>query len=328
MSKLYIALSLAAIGLLYNWAPLSSPVFYFGRRVEPSFRESKNGRGILARYRLLLWMGCLVGIANALVLPSQPHNHPGLYLGLAVEVIVSTLAFANANAAVGKFGAQPSHAVTVNLSRNYIPHSPLEWPVLTPACIAIFSVGLTLLFAHHGFDGSGFSWLSKSMDHANATGIFSFGLGLLLSSTVILLMIRLRTRRTAAMAMLTDQSALMLAYLAAASVVVSCSTVLLGYSIPGFARKATIWLSMGIVVLHFVRALQVGWASAPPEAELNDDRLWHWGMFYFNRQDPAVLVQKRCGTGLTLNFGHSVAWVVMFGFLVAVITVFVAEAHH
>jgi hypothetical protein len=324
MSKLYVALLLAGMGLFYNWAPLSSAVFYFGRRVEPGFRESKDGRSILARYRLLLWMGCLVGIANAIVLPSQPHNHLGFYFGLLVEVLVSTLAYANANAAVGKFGVQPSRAVTVNLSRSYLPHSTLEWPALTPACIVVASVGLTLLFAHRGFDGNGFRWLSTSMDHANATGNFSVALGLLLSSTVILLMIRLRTRRTAAMARLTEQSGLMLAYLAAASVVVTCGAVALGYVIPDFARNATLWLSLGIVLLHVVRAMRGGWGAAPPEAELNDDRLWHWGLFYFNRQDPAVLVQKRCGTGLTLNFGHSVAWVVMLGFLVAMITVFVA----
>lgn len=328
MSKLYIALTLTALGLFYNWAPLTNAAFYFGRRVEPGFRETKSGRSILARYRLLLWMGCLVGIANAIVLPAQPHYHPGLYLGLLVELLVSTLAFANANSAVAKFGIQPPNAVTVNLSSSYVSHPMLEWPVLTPVCIVVASVGLTLLLAHHGFDGKGFSWLNASLERAKAMEMFSVGLGILLSSTFILLIIRFRTRRTAAMARLTEQTGLMLAYLAAASVFVACGAVAAGYSVPRFAQSSTLWLAAGIGVIHLVRGIRMrGAAFAPPAAELNDDKLWRWGMFYFNRQDPAVLVQRRCGVGMTFNFAHSVAWVVMLGFVAAVVTVFVAEFH-
>jgi uncharacterized membrane protein len=47
-----------------------------------------------------------------------------------------------------------------------------------------------------------------------------------------------------------------------------------------------------------------------------DDRYWRWGLIYFNRADPAFLVEKRFGIGYTLNFAHPFAW--------ALLTLFVA----
>ena len=37
---------------------------------------------------------------------------------------------------------------------------------------------------------------------------------------------------------------------------------------------------------------------------LADDRHWKMGVFYVNRDDPAVLVEKRFGVGYTVNFGN------------------------
>jgi uncharacterized membrane protein len=48
----------------------------------------------------------------------------------------------------------------------------------------------------------------------------------------------------------------------------------------------------------------------------DDDRLYRWGLFYFNRDDPSVFVHKRFGVGWTLNFARPVTWLV-FGAIVA-----------
>lgn len=45
-------------------------------------------------------------------------------------------------------------------------------------------------------------------------------------------------------------------------------------------------------------------AGAPLTDGLADDRHWKWGVFYINREDPAVLVEKRFGIGYTVNFGN------------------------
>ncbi|HUK00912.1 MAG TPA: DUF5808 domain-containing protein [Steroidobacteraceae bacterium] len=43
---------------------------------------------------------------------------------------------------------------------------------------------------------------------------------------------------------------------------------------------------------------------------------WKWGVFYFDRTDPAVLVPKRFGVGYTFNFGNGWAWVLLAAILV------------
>jgi uncharacterized membrane protein len=50
------------------------------------------------------------------------------------------------------------------------------------------------------------------------------------------------------------------------------------------------------------------------DATLDDN--WYGGMFYFNREDPAIVVEKRFGFGYTLNMGNPVAWAIT-GMLVA-----------
>lgn len=46
------------------------------------------------------------------------------------------------------------------------------------------------------------------------------------------------------------------------------------------------------------------------------DDCWKAGMFYVNRDDPALMVEKRFGIGYTLNFGRPAAWVLTAFFIV------------
>lgn len=41
----------------------------------------------------------------------------------------------------------------------------------------------------------------------------------------------------------------------------------------------------------------------------DDDRYWKLGMFYFNRKDPAIFLEKRFGIGWTNNWAHPLSWV-------------------
>jgi uncharacterized membrane protein len=47
----------------------------------------------------------------------------------------------------------------------------------------------------------------------------------------------------------------------------------------------------------------------------DDDRFWKAGLFYVNRDDPAVVVGARFGVGWALNFGNRVAWLLIAGFV-------------
>lgn len=54
-------------------------------------------------------------------------------------------------------------------------------------------------------------------------------------------------------------------------------------------------------------------AAGSKLAPVNNDSHWKLGMFYFNRQDPALFMEKRIGVGWTLNFGHPLCWLVLLG---------------
>ncbi|MFD5475701.1 DUF5808 domain-containing protein [Streptomyces sp. NPDC127105] len=44
----------------------------------------------------------------------------------------------------------------------------------------------------------------------------------------------------------------------------------------------------------------------------DDERHWY-GIFYYDRDGPRVVVPKRYGWGRTLNYGRPMAWVWTFG---------------
>lgn len=47
-----------------------------------------------------------------------------------------------------------------------------------------------------------------------------------------------------------------------------------------------------------------GSATAPLTNGLADNEAWVWGVFYVNRNDPSIMVEKRFGIGYTINFGN------------------------
>jgi uncharacterized membrane protein len=52
-------------------------------------------------------------------------------------------------------------------------------------------------------------------------------------------------------------------------------------------------------------------SGAPPAGDGTLDSHWKLGMIYFNRSDPALVVEKRFGIGWTLNIGHPVSWILL-----------------
>ena len=63
--------------------------------------------------------------------------------------------------------------------------------------------------------------------------------------------------------------------------------------------------------------------SNVPVGDRTPDRYWKLGLFYFNRDDSAVIVEKRFGLGYSLNFARPTAWIivmlVMLGVLIPIL---------
>jgi len=55
-------------------------------------------------------------------------------------------------------------------------------------------------------------------------------------------------------------------------------------------------------------------AAAALSDGLADNRSWKLGLFYVNREDPSILLEKRFGFGYTINLGNPLALVILGGF--------------
>lgn len=64
-----------------------------------------------------------------------------------------------------------------------------------------------------------------------------------------------------------------------------------------FAAAATVALMVAILVV----------ARRTPRPAVRNPAAWHGGVFYVDRDDPALLVPKRRGYGYTFNFGNPLA---------------------
>ncbi len=48
------------------------------------------------------------------------------------------------------------------------------------------------------------------------------------------------------------------------------------------------------------------------ESSPGDDKHWKWGIFYFNKEDPDLFVEKKFGVGWTVNFARPGIWIFLF----------------
>lgn len=51
----------------------------------------------------------------------------------------------------------------------------------------------------------------------------------------------------------------------------------------------------------------------PNITSVDDDRFWKGGIFYVNKDDPSVFVEKRFGVGWSVNFARPLAWLFILG---------------
>ena len=101
-----------------------------------------------------------------------------------------------------------------------------------------------------------------------------------------------------------------------------------------FARAFTVVIGVLMMWVGQGGTRLVGPAGAAsggvaPVGDRTPDKNWKLGLFYINRNDPALFVEKRFGIGYTLNFGHPGVLVFLAVLLAVWLAVFlIAPPHH
>jgi uncharacterized membrane protein len=95
-----------------------------------------------------------------------------------------------------------------------------------------------------------------------------------------------------------------------------------GIGVVVWALGGTLYL-----VLHYGQGgarLERGAGNAALTNGLADNRYWVLGMFYVNRDDPSIFVERRFGFGYTINFGNPKAVVFFLGFIILILGIALA----
>lgn len=316
---------------------LTRPDLYFAVTVAGGFRDSAEGRSILRRYRrgllgasaLTLALLCALALTPALVLAP---------LALLLQLGAYFSVFYRARRLVLPHSVAPTTVREAQVAgrRRRIPGGWLaaSGPFIVPAACAGYVYAHwqqlpTRLVTHWNIQGQPDRWMTR--------GVETVFLPLFISMVVLLALTLFlygmahwlrpvyaggpqgehesRFRRTASIMFLIVEYWIALLF----------SWLMMRPLLPDGLQRPPVAMAMVPGLIAVAVTVVLMWlgqggsrmpsadrresASANPVGDRTEDRFWKLGVFYFNRDDPSVMVEKRFGLGYTVNFAHPVAWV-------------------
>jgi uncharacterized membrane protein len=252
--------------------------------------------------------------------------------------------------------------VPVRVSAQLTPvayhHPPIVWPALAAIVLAAATAVNVALYptlpdplpVHFDAAGEADGWAAKSV--WSVFGVLMIGAAVVVLLTVLSVVAARYTPRTQSDDS-ADQAALrtrvqrgmltsMLSQLSFVLALGISAIVLTERLLPGVATATAVSaivlvvLVMAVVLAAVVRAraelrpANVRDARAPRPDAVDDDSQWIGGLFYRNRNDPALWVPRRTGVGWTVNLGRpgGVALTILLLLVIAgVVTTVVLTAH-
>ncbi|CRK82365.1 DUF1648 domain-containing protein [Neobacillus massiliamazoniensis] len=101
----------------------------------------------------------------------------------------------------------------------------------------------------------------------------------------------------------------------------------------GLMNNVVIWLvpvifTLIVLIGSIVFAVKVGNAGEKFDldpvmgiTDTDEDQYWMGGMFYFNKNDPSIFVEKRFGIGWTINFAHPIGLLILLVPIVVILLI-------
>ena len=301
------------LGTFYSWTSRINGMFFFGRSAGAELRDSAEA-GIITRQYVVSVIATTCG-AILLAWLGGLHGRHFAAVGLLVECAVFWAIFARANRRVRALevsrgeNAERESIVQVPLleTPSYrVPTSPMT---LLPAFLGAIAFAAALLLAGYGTDlHLGWSAWNASVEARHLDGLFGMSIGLLGAASVLLIVFRSTVRLRTRMAQYTVRASIVMEWIGLTLLLTVLGANYLGLALSQHTNKffmvAGVVAVLGTTVWNQARAKRF----VPPPVELGADDRWRWGLFYVDRNDPAVFVQSRCGAGYTLNYGRIVAW--------------------
>jgi uncharacterized membrane protein len=339
---------IALVGVVFHFLPrLARPDIFFAVTVAPGFRDTEDARRILGRYRAQSWTVTLVGaVLVTLALASRmPVLIPA---GSLVQIAGVLGAFVAARGRVLPYASASSPLRAAELAPRG-EHLPGGWPAqLGPFAILGAAAALLALRwqeiparfpVHWNINFQPDRWATRTPGSVFAP---------LLLGAVICAIVALTAYGALRWSRRVDRQPARAEHEARFRRTFTLTLVLTEYAVailffwtsilPLRADRDLPWHFFAVLFLVFVvagvtivllarRRIE---AAAVPTVEdqpaggtltvgdRTPDSCWKLGMFYFNRADPAVFLEKRFGLGYTLNFGNPWVWIAMGVLLTAI----------
>jgi uncharacterized membrane protein len=281
-----------------------------------------------------------------------------LYAGLSILLLVlSRRVIVRAKREGNWFEGVPVR-VSAQITPLAYHHPPIIWPALavivlaaaTAVNVALYPTLPDRVAVHFNLAGEADSWAAKSVWSV-------FGLLVIGAAVVVLLaVLSIVAARYSAWTQSDDnaeqaalrtrvQRSLLTSMLSQLSFVLALgiSAIELGQRLLPGVRAVTAICAIGLVVLVMVviisnvvharvqlRPANLRDPRNPRPDAVDDDEHWKAGLFYVNRDDPALVVTRRFGLGWTLNLGHpaGIALMTVLPLAIAVGVVAVILASH
>ncbi len=336
-----ILLTLGILSLIAHWLVprFTRPELYFAVTVAPGFRDGAEGRSILRRFRREL-IGVSVPALAVLWVLALTSALPLAPLGLLLQLGAYFAVYFRARRRVLPHAIVPTTVREAQVGKRarrvpggwVIAAGPFALLAACAGCLATHWQQIPArLVMHWGVNGQPDRWAQRSFGTVFFPVIVAAGV--LLAMTLLLYGMahwlrpihagglegehESRYRRTASILLLVLEYwiAVLFSWLGVRPLLPQTfQQPPVGFAIvPGLIAVAAtailMWLGQG--------GSRISPAQPPdPEAtnpigDRTEDRFWRLGIFYFNRDDPSVLVEKRFGIGYTVNFARPVAWLIL-----------------
>lgn len=329
MSILAICMGLLAMTALAHFLPqFTRPDVFFGVTVDPAFPTTGAARRLLRDYRIALW--CIAVVAAVLTSVLQRP---------AAAVLIDLIGLCGAQVVSHRraliHAATPSTMVEVDLSAPK-EHFPGGLLAALPPFLVLLALGAWALPhldrlpgrlpVHWGLYGPNRWVITSSRAIIGLLMLHAFVCLLLTVSALGVLHWSRRVRASgpsaAAERQFRRRTLLLVLSVEYFTILPPVFDLL---QAPALAMKlwtVALLLTLLAFLVSLMRAGQGGTRLAVVGGGTVGDRTadarWIGGLIYFDRRDPAILVEKRMGIGWTLNFGNLWSWVALAGIAVIV----------
>lgn len=338
--------------LYYLMPRFTRPDIYFAVTVPPEFRDSEEGWSILKSYRgevvIFSLLALLIVLAGArITLPN--YQMVILLAGFALQGAGVFLAYYRARGRVLPHAVAPATIREAALVPREA-HLPGGWLLQLPPFAILAGTALWLhthwdqipatFPVHWGANGQPNNWTTRSFAGVYGPLLMAALLCALMGFLAYALLRWSRVIQVGGAAgegerrfrVLIASILVAIEYLLAVTFLWTGLLPLSNQQAgpPGFTPMLVIALAFTVIIVVLIMRLGQGGVRVPgataaptgtaPVGDRTPDKYWKLGLFYINRNDPALFVEKRFGIGYTINFGHPGVWV----FLAVLVAVFVA----